>query len=703
MSSLQLPPEDIRTSKETYCDSHNIDPPPELIIIGIDFGMTYTGVAFSTLNCPEPHVIKSWPCPPPTRVANKVPTAIAYRAGRKWIRWGFNSPAPADTRRGMAVWDRFKLYLDPPFLEKLYAACDEENKDLVPTYDDVKMWFEDFLKELYDYIVIYITEFFKLEDWEQARVVYSFSVPTTWDHRIEVVKTFEDIIKKAGFGKSERHSVKIELTEAEAAAVYTATSWQDHIAVDTASRSSKEVAGVREGNILMVCDAGGGTTDVSVLKVGAVNPFKDRDGKEEEIAALEQLDCVEGKAIGSVQIDEAFQTEAERRLRIALHENGDEPEDATSDRIKRAVDEMTKSLKGMSFQHFKTTFGTPQFLDYIKVRLPDFKNVSCPEVGVEGGRMTFTYNEIEEMFDDQIRGIFDLIQEQLERLEKIDQSHKVSHFVISGGLGSSKYVQDRIKKRFGPAPGGKGMAILVAKDPQLSVCKGLVIDHVHQTRFENSILSTTYSRASYGIVFNEPYSETQHSSRRSHKVSIDGKEYALNQIRWLVRAGEPIKRDKPIQKTFYRIVDPKAQDTILCKDTIVCSRARASHLPNNVNEENVELALHIKSKLDLHTLRRKDYVERRGKVKFLGLRAKVYWEIEHTILVHAGPTNLRFEIRVGEKVIGETPPVPIMWTQMREARQDSVVNGEDMEDADYQLFELTAGDPPFALISPMTM
>ena len=125
-----------------------------------------------------------------------------------------------------------------------------------------------------------------------------------------------------------------------------------------------------------------------------------------------------GKAIGSVQIDELFQREVEKRLSsILLAEDNDSEyiagdmvnptltgqtrgrsnnrlewrNLAGKDIIKREAEKMTKSLTQMSFQHFKKTFGTPDFIDYIKVRLPDLlKNLSCPEVGVEDGRMTFT-------------------------------------------------------------------------------------------------------------------------------------------------------------------------------------------------------------------------------------------------------------------------------------------------------------------------
>ena len=125
-----------------------------------------------------------------------------------------------------------------------------------------------------------------------------------------------------------------------------------------------------------------------------------------------------GKAIGSVQIDETFQREVERRLRLILHADNHELEYSEKDMLNRSLEEaaksqsnnrlewgnntakdiiksmaedMTKSRKGMSFHYFKKIFGTKSFLDNIKVRLPDlFKNFNYPEVGVEGGRMTFT-------------------------------------------------------------------------------------------------------------------------------------------------------------------------------------------------------------------------------------------------------------------------------------------------------------------------
>ena len=222
---------------------------------------------------------------------------------------------------------------------------------------------------------------------------------------------------------------------------------------------------------------------------------------------------------------------------------------------------------------------------------------------------------------------------------------------------------------------------------QLSVCKGLVIDHVHRVKYANFILSTICSRASYGILFNELYDESKHS-RPPYKGPLDNQDYALNQIHWLVRAGEPLRRDGPKSHTFYRIVDPETQDTIVCKD-VIASSAQSKFLPSNMNEEDAARAYQIESALDLKDLDGADYVEK--KRKFLGIKVKGYWKIKHTISVHAGLSDLRFEVRVGNNVIGERSSIPIIWMHVRGSRQDSVVDGENGkggEDSDATLFEM---------------
>lgn len=83
--------------------------------------------------------------------------------------------------------------------------------------------------------------------WKKKRVGFVFSLPTTWDAP-DTVNRFNDAIYAAGFmaQNKEKHSAKLELTEAEAAAVYFVR--------------NSEVKLNRE-DIILICNTGGGTTE----------------------------------------------------------------------------------------------------------------------------------------------------------------------------------------------------------------------------------------------------------------------------------------------------------------------------------------------------------------------------------------------------------------------------------------------------------
>jgi len=137
---------------------------------------------------------------------------------------------------------------------------------MVGTHEDVQMWFVDFLKALYNHIVTQNCDHLNLTDWNFTTVHYVFSVPTIWDGTA-VVKIFEKIVEDAGFGKATDHFVELDLTEAEAAAVYTARSSKNQRLVsfvgedeESAVGASTEGPSMEKGHILLVCDSGGGTT-----------------------------------------------------------------------------------------------------------------------------------------------------------------------------------------------------------------------------------------------------------------------------------------------------------------------------------------------------------------------------------------------------------------------------------------------------------
>jgi hypothetical protein len=314
----------------------------------------------------DPHVIQKWPgnagtqsdkvrgqiLPDQMEFANKgkVPTVVAYSNGAL-TSWGFLASQDPDYPSGAHDW--FKVYFDP----EEYKRARDMGADNVPSsHGEVRRWYRDFLMRLNAEIERQLEGRIG-STWSRATVEFLFSVPTTWT-AINVINDFEKLVREAGFGRGgPNHTCAISLTEAEAAAVHTfktgAVSYSD-------------------GDIILIVDAGGGTTDLALLKA---------DVKEGKRPRLEGLDSVRGDEIGSVLIDLSFEELAKQRLaRIAP-------------RLRKPVDEFAWDMMKYSFVAHKVEFGT-EHSDYQNIKLMGVPGLGeefdAPEAGIRNGKMRFT-------------------------------------------------------------------------------------------------------------------------------------------------------------------------------------------------------------------------------------------------------------------------------------------------------------------------
>lgn len=84
--------------------------------------------------------------------------------------------------------------------------------------------------------------------------------------------------------------------------------------------------------------------------------------------------------------------------------------------------------------------------------------------------MVITAEELKCFFDEQLEVIFESIHQQMLELTRERPQDSVKYLVLSGGPGSSTYVQRRLKARFA------NVQVLCAPGPQLAVAKGIVMD-----------------------------------------------------------------------------------------------------------------------------------------------------------------------------------------------------------------------------------
>ena len=385
--------------------------------------------------------------------------------------------------------ENFKLFLDPSFRDEFQDA---------PTLDEARRWFTDFLACVYKSITRYFIE--TIPRWHTRSVEFVFSVPTTWKDPAMIAET-EQLIRNAGFGKENRHMVEISLTEAEAAAVYASKQYE-------------------KGDVFLVCDAGGGTTDVNILRVSESSA-----GQTE----LEPLSYVEGQPIGSTLINFRVEKLITQRLECIRHQLSAEP--------RRIAEKMMRSR----FETFKCTFGTeamsvPKLLMYVTDLPP---GLDFPQAHVEDSRMVITSEELKNIFDEQIERIFSLIDDELRKLQVTNARENVSYLVLSGGLGSSPYVQKRLRNRYemgaGNYPNAPNLVILKVPKPQLAVVHGLVIDRVQRIKEDRVVYKERCCRNSYGILVREPYDPLRHQGEDVETDIRDRKKWAVNQIDWFIK------------------------------------------------------------------------------------------------------------------------------------------------------------------------
>jgi molecular chaperone DnaK (HSP70) len=195
---------------------------------------------------------------------DKVPTILAYDPnGSRLLSWGAQVQLDA---RDQKLARLFKLCLHPSHVPPT---------DTAPTCQEAMIYFEHYLTRLYHHLMqVFQSDF---PHWNDKYVEFIFSTPTTWTDPRQI-NIIQEAIRSAGWGSQHKHDLRMGATEAEAAAMH----------------ASLTLQGFQEDEVIMVCDAGGGTTDVNILKI--VNATSAG-------MTMRPLTTVEGEDIGSAHID----------------------------------------------------------------------------------------------------------------------------------------------------------------------------------------------------------------------------------------------------------------------------------------------------------------------------------------------------------------------------------------------------------------
>ena len=499
------------------------------LIVGIDFGMTCTGVVYAKINpesktLPEIKQIKRWPGAR-DRVLEKVPTELIYKdAISETVQsWG------AECRRGLQGSQRTKRWfklavpqqttrsgVDVEVADPKQGSSSDSSAPLNEHHDgdSARRYFKDYITQVCAWVDQTLED--QVPRFKSLNVEYIFSIPTSWSLETSTLHIITSLIREA-VGESQTRRSRVGLTEAAAAAVET-------------GRDS-----CKKGDVVLVIDTGGGTTDINIFKYLS---------SEYEPSRIKALTYDEGEDIGSTRIDQLCLDYMNSKLLETLNmENGN----IWLEYAQAAVRENWADLKhsyGDSTSITDTFYHIPigpsfSSSDFAAKRSPA-PDLIPPREG--SGLYTFRVpaRTMQKWFDDQITAIISLIDKQVAKLQSEHRREKVSRIVLSGGFALNKYYRTQLRNHFNERIRAKDkgisedLEILNAGEPHLAVVRGLVYNRCREVMGVGPMYESVVSPTSFGFVVSEEYSKLKHGSLGEVPVlsALDGKQWIRGQIDW---------------------------------------------------------------------------------------------------------------------------------------------------------------------------
>ncbi|KAK6340686.1 hypothetical protein TWF696_009009 [Orbilia brochopaga] len=548
----------------------------------------------------------------------KVPTTVSYEFDSSTQSWtprafGFAAELYPPTQRC----SMFKMCLDAseddPALERRSiieeTSSNPHHESMKPTWetlgktvDDV---IQDFLKLMYRHMIAtFDDEGLRPEDMDYNVL---FTVPAQFE--ILEVEKFKSLVNATGFGN---YQVSVSLREPEAAILY------------TINHGIKNL--MPAGQCIVLCDAGGGTVDIASYKVVQHLPRP----------RIEQINIVTGRTCGSIKVDLAFKRflldeclSAHWRTFLLRAEN------------MGHLHRMCKlfSDRKEAFNNGPSTQGTNI---NIQVSPPELTGLN-----INGGYLNITREKMREFFNESIDGTLACLREHIGKC--ISEDLSVKSIFLVGGLGSSKYLHQKVKEYATNLFRGS-VEVIKPRDAEYAVVRGAIESHQQFLLGNEDSITLRVCPASYGVRVCEEWNPKKHDMEfdRQFIQPVTGKLMAKNQIDWLIKKGDKIQgsRVADVTKLFQRHFEgyPEVwQDHI-----VMCTLDKPpSRMTNDVKPACTLMSNMTGLPIDMF-----DKQKSSERARFWE-RRKVYYNCNFTIVMKIGLTDIEFQMWFKEKLRSE--------------------------------------------------
>ncbi|KKP05800.1 hypothetical protein THAR02_02084 [Trichoderma harzianum] len=491
------------------------------LIVGIDYGTTYSGLSFALSNATDFKDIFPWTKYPGSSSHGsehcvKAPTRVAFMDENPELddnAWGYQ------VEPGMKTYAWTKLLLDKSSLMSEYDDPDlylpggmdimqlpkgRSAKDVTTEYlRGMKAMFDDAVKE---HLGSHKMEDLPIEFW--------LTVPASWSEKAKLLT--KSAARDAGFAARRMDKIML-ISEPEAAA---------QLALKSSLHRLESF--VKPNTGVMVCDCGGGTVDITTYEVEETRPTLEL----REIAV-----GVAGKCGGTFVDRNLFKLMADR-FGDAFTSLGPEeigPGSSFMDQFELKKKDFSKKTPSKRAHR-------------LMLHMPGLKVSSSMEKYYErrSSSVLLTQDDYKMLFDPVINMIIRLVEEQVNQIEW-NKERPIETIVLVGGFGSSPYLkeqltewcQDRGIRLTTPITGAWSAVVCGA------VLRGL----------EGSIVRQKKCRRHYGYVSSLEYDPSAHAGFDAQKryvwtEQITNVEYLTGFMQWEVYKGELIDYETEINSSF---------------------------------------------------------------------------------------------------------------------------------------------------------
>ncbi|KAH8587392.1 hypothetical protein B0O99DRAFT_641981 [Bisporella sp. PMI_857] len=466
------------------------------IAVAIDFGTTYSGVAWAKVLDGHANLIDQWPLAgshSTSKSSEKAPTEIVYDEDEPTeFKWGFQIPRDVDRHQ----W--FKLDLDSKYSPTTALSKRYPPPNSLPSGDQHKaqQLTADYLGALKRHLLGILQSQLGQHQAQETPLQFILTVPAVWSDAAKE-KTLQ-AAETAGLGQN---APILMISEPEAAATY--------------ALFRKELGGLSNGDTFVVCDAGGGTVDLISYTIEQLEP----------VLQVKEAAPGSGGLCGSTYLNRRFQEFLVSKLG---QEEGFDDE-TVSDAMKKFEEEIKRE--------YSPNVSNPNYW----VPVPGL--ATNPRLGIRRNKLTLPPDDVREILKPVIDEVVQLVRKQIRSTKR-----EVKAVLLVGGFGGSQYLLERLKETV-----TKTTVILQPGYGWSAVVRGALLRGLSDCDSQHAKvrLTSRVARKHIGVVCNIEFDETKHLMSQRYFQEFSG-QWVTSAMSWFITKGDAIREDTLFTFPFRR-------------------------------------------------------------------------------------------------------------------------------------------------------